>query len=84
MSEPIPAVPSPDPLARLSRRELDVLEMVAGGLSNREAGASLNVTVHAVKFHLAAIYGKLGVHNRTAASALYLRSVANGSDRAGG
>jgi DNA-binding CsgD family transcriptional regulator len=34
------------------------------------------VTIHAVKFHLAAIYRKLGVANRTEAAVLYLRSAA--------
>jgi DNA-binding NarL/FixJ family response regulator len=52
---------------------LEVLEMAALGLTNREVGERLNITVHAVKFHLAAVYRKLGVANRTEAAVVYLR-----------
>jgi DNA-binding NarL/FixJ family response regulator len=59
---------------RLSRREAEVLEMVAQGLTNPQVSSKLNVTVHAVKFHLASIYRKLEVGNRTEAAVVYLRS----------
>jgi DNA-binding CsgD family transcriptional regulator len=59
----------------LSRRELDVLEMAAEGRTNGEIARGLDVTVHAVKFHLASIYRKLGVGNRTEAAVAYLRRV---------
>jgi DNA-binding CsgD family transcriptional regulator len=59
-------------LTRLSSREAEVLAIVSTGLSNAAIAARLGVTIHAVKFHLAAIYRKLGVSNRTEASALYL------------
>ena len=59
----------------LSQRELDVLAMTARGLTNSEVGTSLNVTVHAVKFHLASIYRKLNVANRTEAAAYYFRTI---------
>jgi DNA-binding NarL/FixJ family response regulator len=52
----------------LSPREVEVIEMAALGLTNQQVAARLNVTVHAVKFHLAAIYRKLGVANRTEAA----------------
>jgi DNA-binding CsgD family transcriptional regulator len=58
----------------LSPRELKVLELTAQGLTNARVARDLDVTVHAVKFHLASIYRKLGVANRTQASAMYLRS----------
>jgi DNA-binding NarL/FixJ family response regulator len=61
-------------LPRLSPREAEVLENASLGLSNGEIAERLQVTVHAVKFHLAAIYRKLGVANRTSASVLYLRA----------
>jgi DNA-binding NarL/FixJ family response regulator len=51
----------------LTARERDVLEVASRGLSNREVGAELGISEHTVKFHLAAIYGKLGVTTRTAA-----------------
>jgi DNA-binding CsgD family transcriptional regulator len=38
--------------------------------------ARLGVTVHAVKFHLAGIYRKLGVANRTQAAGVYVRAAA--------
>jgi DNA-binding CsgD family transcriptional regulator len=47
--------------------------MVVLGMTNAEIAKGLNVTVHAVKFHLASIYRKLGVGNRTEAAVFYLR-----------
>ncbi len=58
----------------LSQRELEVLEMASRGFTNMQVGAALNVSVHAVKFHLASVYRKLHVANRTEATAVYLRS----------
>ena len=60
-------------LASLSAREAEVLEMAAQGLTNPEIAARLHVTIHAVKFHLAGVYRKLGVANRTEAAVLFLR-----------
>ena len=51
----------------LTAREHDVLESLAQGLGNREIAAALGISEHTVKFHLAAIFGKLGVTTRTAA-----------------
>lgn len=48
--------------------------MAALGLTNGEIARRLAVSVHAVKFHLAAIYRKLGVGNRTEAAVAFLRS----------
>jgi DNA-binding NarL/FixJ family response regulator len=59
---------------RLSRRELEVLELATLGLSNVEIARRLSVTVHAVKFHLSSVYRKLGVSNRTEAAVLCLRA----------
>lgn len=63
---------SADTLDRLTPREQQVLEMTAHGLTNRQIADRLAVTVHAVKFHLATIYRKLSVSNRTEASFRYL------------
>jgi DNA-binding NarL/FixJ family response regulator len=60
-------------LAKLTPREQQVLQMVSLGMSNAEIGRTLAVSVHAVKFHLAAIYRRLGVANRTEAAVTYLR-----------
>ncbi|MFC4117963.1 response regulator [Nonomuraea zeae] len=51
----------------LSQRELEVLQLVAAGATNREAAAKLFVTEATVKSHLLNIYGKLGVGDRAAA-----------------
>jgi DNA-binding CsgD family transcriptional regulator len=62
--------------SQLSRRETEVLGLVATGLTNVEVAIRLGVGVHAVKFHLASIYRKLGAHNRTEATSFYLRAAA--------
>ena len=56
----------------LSPRESQVLEMASHGLTNLEIASRLGVSVHAVKFHLAGVYRKLGVQNRTEAVVLYV------------
>jgi len=53
----------------ISQRELEVLELVAQGASNRDAAARLFVSEATVKTHLMHIYGKLGVNDRAAAVA---------------
>jgi len=59
---------------RLSAREREVIELAASGLTNRQIALRLRVSVHAVKFHLAAAYQKLEVANRTQAAYVYLNS----------
>jgi len=51
----------------LTTREHDVLARVADGLSNREIAHALAISEHTVKFHLASVFGKLGVSTRTEA-----------------
>jgi DNA-binding CsgD family transcriptional regulator len=51
----------------LTPRESEVLRLVADGLHNREIAERLGVTEHTVKFHLAAVFGKLGASTRTEA-----------------
>ena len=53
----------------LSQRELEVLELVAAGTTNREAAARLFISEATVKTHLLNIYTKLGVGDRAAAVA---------------
>ena len=53
----------------LSQRELEVLQLVAGGATNREAAARLFISEATVKTHLLHIYAKLGVNDRAAAVA---------------
>jgi DNA-binding NarL/FixJ family response regulator len=53
----------------LTRREREVLELVAQGLTNKEIASALVITTNTVKRHLKAIFSKLEVHNRSAAAA---------------
>jgi DNA-binding NarL/FixJ family response regulator len=58
--------PAPE---KLSQRELDVLTLIAGGATNREAAARLFVSEATIKTHLLHVYEKLGVRDRAAAVA---------------
>jgi LuxR family maltose regulon positive regulatory protein len=53
----------------LSERELEVLKLVADGLSNERIGRKLFLATSTVKRHINNIYGKLEVHSRTQAVA---------------
>jgi DNA-binding NarL/FixJ family response regulator len=66
---PPPRVPAHEvPAATLTSRELQILRLAAEGYSNREVAVSLRITGQTVKFHLANVYRKLGVANRTQAT----------------
>ena len=73
-SEGIAAKPSldtsePSPiLGALNSREIDILEMVAMGLLNREIGVKLGMTEGSVKWYLQQIFDKIGVRRRTQAA----------------
>ena len=53
---------------QLTRRELEILRLVAAGASNGHIARQLWVTEQTIKFHLSNVYRKLGVANRTEAS----------------
>ena len=57
----------------LTRRELSVLRLVAHGLGNKEIASELGISAHTVKYHLASLLAKLGVHSRTEAVTIGLR-----------
>ena len=55
-----PAVPG-----ALTPGERDVVQLAAHGLTSKEIAQQLSITVHTVKAHLCAAYGKLGVRSRS-------------------
>ena len=77
-------LPSPvetEPLASdLTKRELEVLHLLAEGLSQKEIAAQLVISSKTVAAHVQHILGKLGVHSRTQAVAhAYRRGLLNGA-----
>lgn len=60
--------------ALLSTREAEVLSMATLGLTNAQIAQRMHLSVHAVKFHLAGVYRKLRVANRTEAVVVFLRA----------
>jgi two-component system, NarL family, response regulator YdfI len=60
-------------LEPLTRREREILQMLASGRGNKEIAARLAISEHTVKFHVASILGKLGARTRTEAVALGIR-----------
>lgn len=69
--------------AILSRREREVMHCASQGMTNAQIAAELAVSTHAVKFHLASIYRKLGVANRTEAATRYVTALTNSDKMAG-
>jgi DNA-binding NarL/FixJ family response regulator len=82
-SEPTPEVPAPAPVlpaapsptiavaaypAGLTAREVEVLRLVAQGLTDAQVAQRLVVSAHTIHAHLRAIYGKLDVTSRAAAT----------------
>jgi DNA-binding NarL/FixJ family response regulator len=57
----------------LTKREKEVLQMLAAGLGNKEIAARLNISDHTAKFHVGSILGKLGVSTRAEAVAMGIR-----------
>ena len=65
-----PAIPAPRPTddrPELTRRELEVLGLIADGHPNKAIAARLQISEHTVKFHVTAILEKLGAQSRTEA-----------------
>lgn len=64
-------VPAPSPIEPLveplTPRELEILHLIASGLTNKAIARKLDISDHTVKFHTTAIFGKLDVTSRTEA-----------------
>jgi len=70
ISKPIEQALTPDPL---TQREVEVLKLVANGMSNQEIAESLNVSEATVRTHVSHILGKLHLASRTQAALYALR-----------
>lgn len=66
---PPPAAPTKVPPAGLSDREVEVLRLVAAGLTNQDIATALFLSVKTVSRHLSNIFTKIGVSSRAAATA---------------
>jgi DNA-binding NarL/FixJ family response regulator len=67
-------VPSALPPDGLSRRELEVLRLVAAGETNSQIARRLGLSTHTVERHVANLYRKIGARGRADATAFALRS----------
>ena len=61
----------PLPAAKLTQRQVEILDALSDGLSNKEIAAALGVADKTVKAHVSAIFRVLGVVNRTQAAAAH-------------
>ncbi|MFE0703839.1 response regulator [Streptomyces sp. NPDC058872] len=66
--EPVPETPAPGELDRLSPRELEILDLIGLGLTNRQIGERLFLAEKTVKNRVSSILGKLGVGRRIQAA----------------
>ncbi|MFZ7135001.1 response regulator [Avibacterium avium] len=65
--------PEQDPIYTLTDREMDVLRLIATGLSNKQIAAQLFISEETVKVHIRNLLRKLNVHSRVAATVLYFQ-----------
>lgn len=52
---------------QLTAREMEVIQLMAQGLANKQIALALSISEHTVKFHLSSLYAKLGISSRTEA-----------------
>jgi DNA-binding NarL/FixJ family response regulator len=58
----------------LTTREIEILQLLALGLTNKQIASNLQISAHTVKFHVSAIFSKLGTTNRVEAVNLGLKN----------
>jgi DNA-binding CsgD family transcriptional regulator len=73
MSDQVEELNEPQGNIELSERELELLKLLATGLSNKEIAAQLFLSVNTVKVHLRNIFVKLGVQSRTEATLIAIQ-----------
>jgi DNA-binding NarL/FixJ family response regulator len=61
------------PIEALTSREQEVLELMSQGLPNKQIARALQISEHTVKFHISAVFAKLGAASRTEAIGLAVR-----------
>lgn len=64
---------SQEPIYSLTDREMDVLRLIATGLSNKQIAGQLFISEETVKVHIRNLLRKLNVHSRVAATVLYFK-----------
>ena len=67
------AQPAPEPDMALTRRDLEVLDLLAEGASNKGIARRLGISVHTAKFHVGSLLDKLDATGRTDAVAQAVR-----------
>ena len=63
-----------DMVESLTGREIEILQLLALGLTNKQIAINLKISTHTVKFHVSSIFGKMGTTNRTETVKLGLKT----------
>src|SRR5262249_4343020 len=71
VADSAPTASSPTGLDHLTDRELQVLDMIAGGRTDRETAEMLGISIRTVEAHVGNILRRLGAPNRAAAASLF-------------
>ncbi|MAC76966.1 MAG: helix-turn-helix transcriptional regulator [Rhodobacteraceae bacterium] len=69
-----------DPIQTLSRKERQILDALAKGMTNKELATALGISTNTVKFHLSNLYEKLSVRNRAQAIAFFYAARSPGQE----
>lgn len=70
--------PEQNPIETLTEREMEVLKLIATGLSNKQIATRLFISEETVKVHIRNLLRKLNVHSRVAATVLYFEHLGGG------